>query len=110
VENLKKFLDMFGMKEALMGWRNLFTINVHGAPRHMPTEWGRMTVKNVSMAMALVHAANDHSTQDSCMSGVCLWESLTGDTRNKVTSYDNHYTFDGYASPAAGNFYSLHAY
>jgi len=97
-ENLKKFLDAFGMKESLMGWRNLFTITVNGAPRHIPTEWGRITVENVSVAMAVVHAANARTTQDSCMSGVCLWESLTGDARNKVTSYANHYTFDGYAS------------
>jgi len=48
--------------------------------------------------MAVVHAANACTTQDSCMSGVCLWESLTGDARNKVTSYADHYTFDGYAS------------
>jgi len=57
-ENLKKFLDAFGMKEAFMGWRNLFTITVNGAPRHIPTEWGRMTIENMSMAMAAVHAAN----------------------------------------------------
>jgi len=97
-ENLKTLLDTFSMKEALMGWRNLYTINVNGAPRHLPTKWGRMTIENISVAMAVVHTANDCSTRDSCMSGVCLWESLTSDARNKITSYADLCTFDGYAS------------
>jgi len=57
-----------------------------------------MTIKNVSISVALIHAGNTRSHQDSCMSGNCLWESLTGDAQNKVTMFANHYMFDGYVS------------
>jgi len=66
--NLKKFLDSFSIKEAQMGWRNLFTILVGGAARHIPTEWRRLTMENVSVAMALVHAGNtrEHHPETAC--------------------------------------------
>ena len=57
-----------------------------------------MTVENVSVAMAIVHATNTRNCQNSCMSGNSIWGSLTGEARNKVTTYANHYTFDGYIS------------
>jgi len=81
-----------------MGWRNLFTIQVNGVNCHLPAEWGQMTVENVSVAMALVHATNTRNCQNSCMSGNSIWSLLTGEARNKVTTYANHYTFDGYIS------------
>jgi len=65
---------------------------------HLPAEWGQMIIENVSVAMAIIHATNTRNCQNSCMSSNSIWGSLTREARNKVTTYANHYTFDGYIS------------
>jgi len=96
--NLKKFLDAFDHREAHMGWRTLFTITVNGRGRHIPSEWGQVTVQNVSDAMVIVHGTQTLACQNSCMSGHCLWDSINTDARNKVTTYADLYKIDGYKS------------
>jgi len=94
--NLKKFLlDAFASKEAQMGWQPLFTVQVQGVPRHIPSEWGSLTVENVSQEMTQVHATDTRAHQDSCMSGICLWDSITSDARSKVTTYADQYKING---------------
>jgi len=78
-----------------MGWRPLFTVQVQGVPRHIPSEWGSLTVENVSQEMTHVHATDTRAHQDSCMSGICLWDSITSDARSKVTTYAAQYNVNG---------------
>jgi len=81
-----------------MGWRTLFTILINGVGRHIPSEWGQVTVQNVSDAMVIIHGTQTRACQNSCMSGHCVWDSLTTDARNKVTTYADLYKIDGYKS------------
>jgi len=96
--NLKKFLDAYASKEQQMGWDEVFTIPINGVPRHVHTEWGSLTIQQVHDEMAAVHQTQTRAHQDSLMSGICLWDSISGDARNKVTSYAPLYKIDGHDS------------
>jgi len=64
---LKKFLDDFASKEAQMGWQQVFTIPVNRVLQHVPTEWGSLTVQDMSDEMAGVHQTQTRAHQDSCI-------------------------------------------
>jgi len=96
--NLKKFLDAYASKEQQMGWDEVFTIPINGVPRHVPKEWGSVTVQQVRDAMELIHQMPTRAHQDSLMTGICLWDSITGDARNKVASYAHLYKINGHDS------------
>jgi len=98
---LKTFLNAFKNKEAVMGWVPLFTVKVNGLQCHIPDDWGLVTLEEGHAQMVVVHGAQTHTHQDSCMSSQCLWVSLLDDARNKVTSHTNQYTFEGYKSGPA---------
>jgi len=103
---LNRFLEAFAKKETFMAWQPLFTIVINGMPQHLPimigvTESWRQhitAVETASTGMALVHQTQTRACQDSCMSGQCLWASLTMEARNKVTTFAHLYKFDGYTS------------
>ncbi len=84
-----------------MGWVPLFTVKVNGLQCHIPDDWGLVTLEEGHAQMVVVHGAQTHTHQDSCMSSQCLWVSLLDDARNKVTSHTNQYTFEGYKSGPA---------
>jgi len=81
-----------------MGWDEVFTIPINGVQRHVPTEWGSVTVQQVHDVMTAVHQTQTRAHQDSLMSGICLWDSINGDARNKVTSYAPLYKVTGHDS------------
>jgi len=85
--NLKKFLDAYASKEQQMGWDEVFTIPINGVRRHVPTEWGSLTIEQVREEMVCIHQTQTQAHQDSLMTGICLWNSISGEARNKVTSY-----------------------
>jgi len=94
--NLKKFLDAYASKEQQMGWDEVFTIPINGVQRHVPTEWGSVMVQQVHDAMTVVHQMQTRAHQDSLMLGICLWDLINGDARNKVTSYALLYKVNGH--------------
>jgi len=48
--------------------------------------------------MVRVHQTQTRAHQDSLMTGICLWNLISGEARNKVTSYAPLYKVAGHDS------------
>ena len=97
-DRLKIFLDQLQGKINNYGWRPIFTIPVNTIDRFLPTQWGQVTLDQVHTHLVGVHGNQDRNHQNSVMSGECIYNSLTIDAQNKVSSYANKYTIGGLIS------------
>jgi hypothetical protein len=97
-KSLKTFVDQLTMKTNEYGWGQVFTITVNAVARNLLTEWGQISLLDVQQHLVGIHGQQTRQHQDSCMSRLCIYNSLTAEAQNRVSSLQDTFRINGHIS------------
>jgi hypothetical protein len=97
-QSLKTFIDQLSMKITEFSWSQIFLIPVGNQVKNLLTEWGQISMQDVSQRLQVIHTAQSRDHQNSCMSGLCIFNSLTAQAQNKVSASQDLFRINGHIS------------